>query len=54
MAWAESLTHVSSQDASDEQYAALKATFSDTEISDLTFAVSLINAFNRLAVGVRL
>jgi AhpD family alkylhydroperoxidase len=54
LAWSESLTHISSQDASDEQYAALKAIFSDTEISDLTFAVSLINAFNRLAVGMRL
>jgi alkylhydroperoxidase family enzyme len=32
----------------------LKDTFSDTEISDLTIAVSLMNAFNRLAVGMRL
>ncbi|OCR25639.1 alkylhydroperoxidase [Pseudomonas syringae] len=54
LAWSESLTHVSTQGASDELYAVLKDTFSDTEISDLTFAVSLMNAFNRLAVGMRL
>ncbi|MDV3444078.1 carboxymuconolactone decarboxylase family protein, partial [Pseudomonas otitidis] len=28
--------------------------FSDTEISDLSFACALMNAFNRLAVGMRL
>lgn len=54
LAWAEVLTHVSAQGAPDELYEPLKALFSDAEISDLTFAVSLMNAFNRLAVGMRL
>ncbi len=54
LAWAETLTHVSEQGAPDELYAPLKAHFSDTEISDLTLAVALMNAFNRLAVGMKL
>jgi len=32
----------------------LKAHFSDVEISDLTLAVALMNAFNRLAIGMNL
>ncbi|MHC8303529.1 carboxymuconolactone decarboxylase family protein [Pseudomonas sp. PB3P13] len=54
LAWAEALTHVSEKGAPDELYAPLKAHFSDVEISDLTLAVSLMNAFNRLAVGMKL
>lgn len=54
LAWAEALTHVSAQGAPDELYEPLKALFTDAQISDLTFAVSLMNAFNRLAVGMRL
>ncbi|HEB4981317.1 TPA: carboxymuconolactone decarboxylase family protein, partial [Aeromonas dhakensis] len=34
--------------------APLKSHFSDREISDLTLAAALINAFNRLAVGMLL
>jgi AhpD family alkylhydroperoxidase len=54
LAWAETLTHVSAQGAPDELYEPLKTLFTEAEISDLTFAVSLMNAFNRLAVGMRL
>ena len=39
--------------APDSAFAALKAHFSDTEIADLTFAISIMNAFNRLAVSMR-
>lgn len=52
--WAESLTHVSEKGASDKLYAPLKQHFSDKEISDMTLAVALMNAFNRLAVGMKL
>ena len=31
----------------------LKAHFSDAEISDLTFAIALMSAFNRLAISMR-
>ena len=54
LAWAETLTHVSEKGAPDELYTPLKTHFSDVEISDLTLAVSLMNAFNRLAVGMKL
>ncbi|PRC94272.1 carboxymuconolactone decarboxylase family protein [Solimicrobium silvestre] len=51
--WTEALTHVSTTNAADAFYEPLKEHFSDVEISDLTFAISLMNAFNRLAIGMR-
>lgn len=54
LAWAEALTHVSEKGAPDALYEPLKAHFSDVEISDLTLAVALMNAFNRLAIGMNL
>ncbi|WP_288477546.1 carboxymuconolactone decarboxylase family protein [uncultured Pseudomonas sp.] len=52
--WAETLTAVAEKGAPDAAYEPLKAQFSDAEISDLTFVVALMNAFNRLAVGMKL
>ncbi|MGG9491385.1 carboxymuconolactone decarboxylase family protein, partial [Klebsiella pneumoniae] len=40
--------------AEDEVYQPLREHFTPRQISDLTFAVSLMNAFNRLAVAMRL
>ena len=54
LAWAETLTHVDQQGAPEECYTPLKALFSDAEISDLTIAIALMNAFNRLAIGMLL
>ncbi|MCF6775608.1 carboxymuconolactone decarboxylase family protein [Thiotrichales bacterium 19X7-9] len=51
-AWAESLTNIKETQADDRYYQPLKACFSDKEISDLTFAVALMNAFNRLAIAL--
>lgn len=53
LAWAESLTDITNGHAPDELYTPLKAHFSDVEIADLTFAAALMNAFNRLAIGMR-
>lgn len=53
LAWTEALTHVDRTHAPDEDFEPLKAHFSETEISDLTFAIALMSAFNRLAVGMR-
>jgi AhpD family alkylhydroperoxidase len=53
LAWAESLTLVAATGAPDNAFEPLKAQFSDVEISELTFAIGLMNAFNRLAVGMR-
>jgi uncharacterized peroxidase-related enzyme len=51
--WAESLTHISTSHAPDEDFDALRAHFSDKEISDLTFAIANMNALNRLAISMR-
>lgn len=52
--WAETLTGISEKGAPDAVYEPLKAHFSDNETSDLTLAAALMNAFNRLAVGMNL
>ena len=51
--WAESVTLIAATGAPDSTFEALKAHFSDAEIADLTFAISIMNAFNRLAVSMR-
>lgn len=53
LTWAESLTRIEASAAPDADYLPLKAHFSDAEISDLTFAVALMNGLNRVAVGMR-
>ncbi|MEX3985340.1 carboxymuconolactone decarboxylase family protein [Paraburkholderia sp. EG287A] len=53
LAWTEALTHVDQTHAPDKDYEPLKAHFSDVEISDLCFAIALMSAFNRLAIGMR-
>ncbi len=52
-AWAESLTHVSQTGAPDDAYDGLMSHFSEKEIADLTYAIALMNGFNRLGVGLR-
>lgn len=52
--WAETLTAVADKGAPDAVYESLRTHFTDAEISDLTFVVALMNAFNRLAVGMQL
>ena len=37
----------------DEAYAEARATFTEKQLVDLTIAVGLMNAFNRLAVSFR-
>ncbi|OLU12957.1 alkylhydroperoxidase [Pseudomonas sp. PA1(2017)] len=53
LAWAESLTDIARTHAPDEVFEPLKAHFDDVQISDLSYAISLMNAFNRLAIGMR-
>lgn len=52
-AWAEAVTHLADTNAPDDLYDNLKAHFSEQQIVDLTLIVSLMNAWNRLAVGFR-
>lgn len=51
--WTESLTLVAETRAPDEDFAAVKAQFSDEEIVNLTLAITTINAWNRFSVGFR-
>ena len=53
LAWAESLVHVDQTHAPDEDFEPLKLHFTDAEIADLSFAIALMSAFNRLAIGMR-
>ncbi|MDS1139184.1 carboxymuconolactone decarboxylase family protein [Pusillimonas sp. SM2304] len=53
LAWTEALTHVDRTHAPDEDFEPLKAHFSDVDIADLCFAIALMSAFNRLAIGMR-
>jgi len=51
--WAEIINATPNSDASDEEFALLKAQFNDTEIAELGFAIATINAWNLLNVGFR-
>ncbi|RZJ55555.1 MAG: carboxymuconolactone decarboxylase family protein [Acidovorax sp.] len=51
--WAEILTATPHSDASDEEFDKLKAVFTDAEISDLGFAIAVMNAWNLLNAGMR-
>jgi len=51
--WTESLTLIAASQAPDEAFAAVKSQFSDIEIVDLTYAISTINAWNRIAISMR-
>jgi AhpD family alkylhydroperoxidase len=53
LAWTESVTNIAQTGAPDADFEALKAHFSDEDITKLTVAISLINVWNRLAVGFR-
>ena len=53
LAWAESVTSVSTTHVPDADYAAARAQFTEKELADLTLAVGLINAYNRMAIAFR-
>ena len=51
--WAEVVNDIPHRDPSDEEFAALKAHFSDEEIAELGFAIAAIAAWNLLNVSLR-
>ena len=53
LAWAEIVTRVAETGVPDADYEAAAAEFSDKELADLTYAIGLMNAFNRLGVTFR-
>jgi AhpD family alkylhydroperoxidase len=53
LAWAETVTRVADTGIPDHEYDAATAEFSDKELADLTYAIGLMNAFNRLGIAFR-
>jgi len=53
LAWAESLTHIATTRAPDDIYTAVRREFSEKELADLSIAIAMINAWNRLCIGAR-
>lgn len=53
LAWAETVTRVVETGVPDDEYAAAAAEFSDVELADLTYAIGLMNGFNRLGIAFR-
>jgi AhpD family alkylhydroperoxidase len=53
LAWAESLTNIAATRAPDPVYDEVRRHFSEKELADLSIAIAMINAWNRLCIGVR-
>lgn len=53
LAWTEAVTEVATSRVQDKVYETARKVFKDKELVDLTFAIGLINAWNRLAVSFR-
>jgi AhpD family alkylhydroperoxidase len=51
LAWADSVTRLHGKRVSDADYDAMKAQFSDKQITDITYAVAHMNALNRIAIA---
>lgn len=53
LAWAEALTDIRHSRAPDSLYNDVRNHFSEKELADLSIAIAMINAWNRLAIGAR-
>jgi AhpD family alkylhydroperoxidase len=53
LAWTEAITLVSETHVPDSVYEEVRKYFNEKEIVDLTFVVTTINAWNRLAIALR-
>lgn len=53
LGWAEAVTRLGPEGVPDAIYAEARQQFSDKELTDLTFGVMAINAWNRLAIAFR-
>jgi AhpD family alkylhydroperoxidase len=53
LAWTEILTQIPAQGVPDDVYERVRTQLSEKELSDLTFLVMSINAWNRINVGFR-
>src|SRR5918998_6159389 len=53
LAWAEVVTRLGDRGVPDSAFEAAAAVFSEKQLADLTIAVGLMNAYNRLAISFR-
>jgi alkylhydroperoxidase family enzyme len=53
LAWAESVTRVADTNVPDADYEAAAAVFDQKQLADLTIAIAMMNAYNRMAVSFR-
>jgi AhpD family alkylhydroperoxidase len=53
LAWAEVVTRLSDRGVPDDAYRAAAAAFGEKQLVDLTIAISLMNAYNRVAISFR-
>jgi len=53
LAWAETVTQVDRSGVPDAAYEAARKVFAEKELVDLTIAISLMNAYNRMAISFR-
>ena len=53
LAWAETVTRVAETGVPDPAFRAAAAVFNEKELVDLTMAIGLMNAYNRLAISFR-
>jgi len=53
LAWAETVTRVAQTGVTDDAYQAARTVFDEKELVDLTIAISLMNAYNRMAISFR-
>lgn len=52
--WTEVVTKLSEHGVPEDVYDRVRAQFSETQISELTFAIAVINAWNRLNISFRI
>ena len=53
LAWAETVTRVAETGVPDAEYEAAASVFDQKQLADLTIAIGLMNAYNRMAISFR-
>jgi AhpD family alkylhydroperoxidase len=53
LAWAEEVTRLGKRGVPDSAFEAAAAVFDEKQLADLTLAIALMNAFNRMAISFR-
>jgi AhpD family alkylhydroperoxidase len=54
LSWTEALTNIRDTHAPDEVFEEAQRHFSEKELADLSIAIAMINAWNRLSIGSRI